>query len=136
MSLEQNRNLVSAFYEALNRADFDAVRSMCHEDFVFHNQIDTPHAGAEGFIAAEKKHLDAFANLSMTVEVAVAEGDHVAAYVVTEGDQVGEFYGVPPRGPHLRMSMLNLFTILDGKVVEKRAHFDRMDHVEQLAQKD
>ncbi|OBJ44831.1 ester cyclase [Mycolicibacterium mucogenicum] len=132
MSLERNKSLVAQFYGALERADFDAVAAMCSADFVFYGQIDSPRPGIEGFIEAEKKHLDAFENLTMTPQMLVAEGDRVAAYVVVEGDHVGEFYGVPPTGAHLRMSMLNLFTIVDGKVTEKRAHYDRLDHIEQL----
>ena len=41
-------------------SDFDAASGMCHDDLVFYAQIDTPRAGADGFIAAEKKHLDVF----------------------------------------------------------------------------
>lgn len=130
---ERNKALVAAFYDAVTRSDFEAVERMCHEDFVFYGQIDTPQPGAQGFINAEKRHLEVFADLTMTVEKMVADGDSVAAYVVVEGDQIGEYYGVVPRGKHLRMSMCNLLTIRDGKVIEKRAHYDRMDHVRQLS---
>jgi steroid delta-isomerase-like uncharacterized protein len=131
MSIEQNKELVQRFYQALEEENYDAAAQMCHEDFVFYNQIDTPRPGAAGFIAAEKKHLDAFKGFRMQVKT-VAEGDQVGAYVEFEGDQSGEFYGVPARGAHLRMSMFNLFTIADGKMIEKRAHYDRLDHIEQL----
>lgn len=131
MSVESNKQLVSDFYAALVREDYNEAAAMCHEDFVFYNQIDSPRPGAAGFIEAEKKHLDAFKGFSMQVD-AVGEGDRVAAYVVFEGDQCKEFYGVEPRGAHLRMSMLNLFTIRSGRIVEKRAHYDRYDHIQQL----
>jgi steroid delta-isomerase-like uncharacterized protein len=131
MSVNDNKQLVVDFYEALVREDYEAAAAMCHEDFVFYNQIDTPRPGAEGFIEAEKKHLDAFKGFSMQVDT-VGEGDRVGAYVIFEGDHCKEFYGVPPAGAHLRMSMFNLFTIADGKVIEKRAHYDRYDHIEQL----
>ncbi|MGW0826834.1 ester cyclase [Streptomyces sp. NPDC002845] len=55
-------------------------------------QIDTPRPGAEGFIDAEKKHVEAFPGLTLTVVDTVAEGDKVGAYVVVEGDQAGDFY--------------------------------------------
>ncbi|MCG7632933.1 ester cyclase [Gordonia McavH-238-E] len=131
MSPEANKQLVSEFYQALVDGDYDKAGDMCHPDFVFYNQIDTPRTGAAGFIEAEKKHLDIFPGFSMTVDT-VAEGDRVAAYVVFEGDQQSEYYGVSPQGGHLRMSMCNLFTVRNGKFVEKRAHYDRLDHIEQL----
>jgi len=129
---QNNRPVVEAFYDALTRHDYEAVAGLCHPEFVFYGQIDTPRPGAEGFIEAEKRHLDVFADLKMVVERTVADGEWVAAYVVVEGDQVGDYYGVPPRGGHLRMSMCNLLRVVDGKVIEKRAHYDRLDHIEQL----
>ncbi|CAH0299407.1 hypothetical protein SRABI83_04470 [Arthrobacter sp. Bi83] len=131
MSLKENKNLVLDFYDALRRQDLDAAAAMCHEDFVFYNQVDTPRRGISGFLASEKKNLDAFDGYSMDIET-IAEGNNVVAYILFEGDQSGEIFGIPPKGAHLRMSMCNLFRIKDGKFVEKRAHFDRLDHIEQL----
>lgn len=129
---EHNKQLVRDFYAALVRADFDAAAAMCDPDFIFYGQVDTPRHGAAGFMEAERGHVEAFSDLTMEIETMVAEGDRVAAFVVVEGDQVREVYGIPPTGRHLRMSMLNLFSIVNGLIVEKRAHYDRLDHIEQL----
>lgn len=56
----------------------------------------------------------------------------MAALVEFEGTQTGVFYGIEPRGARVHMSMLNMLTIRNGKIVEKRAHYDRWDHMEQL----
>lgn len=134
MTLEDNRNLVLDFYSALKREDYEAAARLCHEDFVFYNQVDTPHLGIEGFLAAEKRNLDAFEGYSTTIET-TAEEDRVVAYVVFEGNQSKDIYGIPTEGAHLRMSMCNLFRIREGTIAEKRAHFDRLDHIEQLSKK-
>ncbi len=131
MSIEDNKKTVRRFYEALVRGNYDDVAGLCHEDFVFYSQIDTPRRGVEGFVSAEKKHVDTAKEFRMTVETMVAEGDQVAAYVVVEGIPATAFYGTPPRGERFRFSMLNLFTFADGKVIEKRAHYDRMDVITQ-----
>ncbi|WUT07830.1 ester cyclase [Streptomyces sp. NBC_00704] len=39
---------------------------------------------------------------------------------------------IPPRGAHMRFSMFNLFTFKDGKIIEKRAHYNRTDIMDQL----
>ncbi|MGY3676770.1 ester cyclase [Streptomyces sp. TE33382] len=132
MSTETHTNLVRRFYEALEGEDYAALTGMFHEDFVFYNQLDTPRPGADGFIAAEKEHIDAFRGSRLTVERTVAEGDRVGAFVVVEGDQSGEFRGVPPAGAHVRFSMFDLFTFKDGKIIEKRAHYNLLDTIEQL----
>ncbi|TAP44944.1 ester cyclase [Arthrobacter sp. S39] len=131
MGLEENKKLVVRFYDALKRKDSDAAASLCDEGFVFYNQVDTPRNGIQGFLASEQKNLDAFEGYSMDIET-IAEGDNVVAYIVFEGDQSREIFGIPPKGAHLRMSMCNLFRVKNGKFIEKRAHFDRLDHMEQL----
>lgn len=131
MSTSENKNTVVAFYNALNEGDYDLAASMCHEDFVFYNQLDTARPGVEGFIEAEKKHIDAFEGCHFTTET-VGEGDKVAAFVITEGKHTGDFYGIKASGRNLRMSMGNFFTFKDGKIIEKRAHYDRYDHLQQL----
>lgn len=131
MSVSQNKQTVIDFYEALNVGDYDKAAAMCHPDFVFYNQVDTPLPGAEGFIAAEKKHIDAFEGCHFTTET-IGEGDRVAALVITEGKHTGDFYGFKPSGVNMRMSMGNIFTFVDGKIIEKRAHYDRYDILKQL----
>jgi predicted ester cyclase len=41
--------------------------------------------------------------------------------------------GIAPAGKRLRLSLMMLLKIADGKIIEKRAHFDRMDIHRQLA---
>lgn len=51
---------------------------------------------------------------------------------MVEGDQGGDHYGIPLRGAHVRFSMFNLFTFKDGKIIEKRAHYNLADIMDQL----
>ena len=120
------------FYQALEEGDYDTLADLFHPDFIFYPRIDAPRPGPAGFIDAEKKHVDAFPGAQVTVIDTVAEDDKVGAYVVVEGVQAGDFYGIPPRGARVRFSMFNLFTFKDGKITEKRAHYNRADIMDQL----
>ena len=133
MTPEANKEVVRAFYDAINRRDFGALSAYCHEDFVFYHQMDTPHVGVEGFIASEKKNFNAFGDWQMPIRDIIAEGDKVAAYLVFEGTHVGEHQGIAPTGNRLRFSLLMRLTVRDGKMIEKRAHFNRLDIMNQLA---
>ncbi|MFV8583480.1 ester cyclase [Ralstonia nicotianae] len=76
----------------------------------------------------------AFPGFSFQIERMVAEGDQVAAYLVFDGEhKSGVIDGIAPAGKRLRFSLLMLLTISDGKIIEKRAHFDRMDIHRQLS---
>lgn len=130
---EANKDLVRRFYAAIERKAFDELHAMCHPDFVFYNQVDTPHPGVEGLIAAEKRNFDAFESFRFPIEALLAEHDKVAAYMIFEGrNQIGPCAGAPPKGNDLRISLLMLLTIRDGRIVEKRAHFDTGDIYRQL----
>lgn len=132
MSIEENKALVRRFYDALGREDYEEMAKLFHKDFVFYSQVETPHPGGDEFIASERKNFDAFKGFKFPIVRMVAEGDQVAAYLVFEGRQSSEWHGIPARGARLSFSLFSLLKIKDGKIVEKRAHFDVNDIVRQL----
>lgn len=132
MSIEENKKIVQKFYDAIQVGDYELVKELCHPEFVFYHQIDTPHFGAEGFIASEAKNFAAFEGFSMKIENLIAQGNRVAAYLVFEGNQSGEIFGHKPAGAKLRFSLMMMLTIKNNKIIEKRAHFDRLDIMNQL----
>jgi steroid delta-isomerase-like uncharacterized protein len=132
MTIDENKALVRRFYDAIGREDYEEAAKCCHKDFVFYTQLDSPHHGAEGFIASEKKNFDAFKGFKMPIVRMVAEGDQVAAYLIFEGNQSGDWHGIAAAGAKLRFSLHMLLRIADGKIIEKRAHFDVNDIIRQL----
>lgn len=133
MSLEANKQLVRRFYEAVAKLDFAALPALVHDDFVFYHQVDTPHHGLQGFIKSEQKKFEAFESFEFPLVAMVAEGDKVAAYMYIEAKGYKtDVFGVPPNGKNVRISLLHLLTIKDGKIVEKRAHLDIADVKRQL----
>lgn len=133
MSITSNKQLVRRFYEAIQNEDYAAAGECCHPDFQFFLQVDNPIPGAEGFIASEKKNFDAFPGFSFKIEELIAEEDKVVAYMIFDGEHTGgPTDGIEPSGKRLRFSLLMLLTIADGKIIEKRAHFDRKDIHHQL----
>lgn len=134
MSLEANTQLVRRFYAAIEKGDFDALHDMVHDDFVFYSQIDKPKPGAQGLMESEKPSFDAFDSFIFPIDTLVAEGEKVAAYMRFEGTGYrSDSFGVSPRGQNVRISLMMLLTFKDGKIVEKRAHFDTGDVLRQLA---
>lgn len=134
MSLEANKQLVRRFYEAIEKGEFNALHDMVDEDFVFYNQVDTPWLGVQGLVDSEKKNFDSWESYRFPIETLVAEGDKVAAYMLFEGKgYCKDTFGVPANGKNVRISLMMLLTIKNGKIGEKRAHFDMGDVVRQLS---
>lgn len=132
MSVETNKRLVRQFYEAIERRDYDAVAEFCHDDFNFYVQVDQRMAGAVGLVGSEKKNFDMFDQFTFKIHELLAEGDSVAAYMIFEGVQARTIEGVPVKGGLVRFSLMMLLKVKDGKIVEKRAHFDAKDIDSQL----
>ncbi|GAA5040930.1 hypothetical protein GCM10011506_42080 [Marivirga lumbricoides] len=129
---ELNKQLVRDFYAAVDREDYEAASTFLHKDFTFYVQVDHPIPGAEGFVASEKKNFDAFGEFSFRIIDLIAEGNKVAAYMIHEGvHSKNPLMGLEPKGNQIRFSLMMWLTVEDGKIIEKRAHFDRTDIEEQ-----
>jgi predicted ester cyclase len=121
MSLQQNRSIVQSFYDCYQNEDWTGARRLCSDDYRFYHNIDTPMTAAEYF-PHEEENFRAIPGFTISVAEMVAEGDKVAAYLVIERQA----------SPKLRFSLLNLLTLADGKIVQKRAHYDMRDILQQL----
>jgi steroid delta-isomerase-like uncharacterized protein len=130
---EKNKEVVRHFYEALQQQDFEAAAELCHPDLVFYFQVDTPFKGVEGFIKAEKGSFDALPDIKISVKEIFADGDKVAAYTEFSGTHTGgPFFGVPATGESVKASIMMFLRLKDGKIIEKRAHYDRYDALKQI----
>ncbi|GGB72892.1 hypothetical protein GCM10007424_11050 [Flavobacterium suaedae] len=131
-TLEQNKQLVHEFYAAVNKEDYKAASAYLHKNFIFYVQVDQPIRGADGFVASEKKNFDAFGEFDFQIIDLIAEGNKVAVYMTHEGKHSNKpLMGLEPKGNNIRFSLMMWLTIEGGKIIEKRAHFDRMDIEEQ-----
>lgn len=127
-NIEQNKQLVRDFYDAVNNEDYDAASKYLHNDFNFYHQVDHRIPGAEGFVASEKKNFDAFGEFSFQIIDLIAEGNKVAVYMIHEGKHnKNPLMGIEPKGNTIRVSLMMWLTIEGDKIIEKRAHFDGAD---------
>ncbi|MFG4003295.1 ester cyclase [Flavobacterium aquidurense] len=124
----ENKQLVRNFYESIEKEDYNTTAKYCHEDFTFYLQVDHPIKGADGFVKSEKKNFDAFKGFTFRIQELICEGDKVAAYLIFDGKHTSaNILNVEPTGNRVRFSLFMLLTIKDGKIIEKRAHFDHQD---------
>lgn len=92
MSVEENIKTVKKFYRLIEENKYDEVKNLCHPDFKFYSQVDTP-LNSEQFIVQEKGHMDAFPGFTMRIHEIFARDDKVACYLIFEGVQTREFLG-------------------------------------------
>ena len=129
-----NRATAARFVDAFNNDDWDTVRAVVAEGFVFHHPIGgTVQAGPEGMVAAWSGFKRLSPDSWHPIPILIAEGDHVAVLLPTYGHFTGRTdQSPPPTGGRLDYGMVNIVRFDgSGKLVEM---WFGMDPLVELAQ--
>ncbi len=133
MSLEENKAIVRRFIDAYNKHDVTLMDEFIAPDYVDHTH---QQQGREKFIQLFSLAFDAFPDWHETIEDIIAEGDKVWVRVKATGTHTGEWnhFGVqfPPTGKKLTMMMVDIWRIVNGKLVEGSEVDDSLDFLKQL----
>ncbi|WP_327287025.1 ester cyclase [Streptomyces sp. NBC_01198] len=116
------------FEEGWSRGNLAVADRIFAPDFVLSGKT----VGPEGPRRSVSNRRAAFAGLSVSIGLQVAEGPWVATWFTTRATHVGEFAGVPPTGRLVVSEGIQLWRVADGLVVEDRNVFDRWAVVSQL----
>lgn len=134
MSTEENKKVVIRWIEeGWHKKNWLNVIDELHApDYVGHI-VGTPGPvrGREAFKQLFASYLAAF-DLHRTNEFLIAEGDMVVAYDTYRLEHKGEFAGIPPTGKELTATGIDIYRIVDGKIVEQWYEMDLTGLVQQL----
>src|SRR5919112_982053 len=130
---EQNKQLVSQFFETLDRQDTEMMDQLVSNTNYSLHFSGMPPMDRDGnkkeFLAPFAK---AFPDLHRNIVDMVAEGDKVAVSVNVTGTYKGEFQGIPATGKQVSFTAMDILTIKDGKVTEEWATADMMGLMQQI----
>jgi steroid delta-isomerase-like uncharacterized protein len=135
MSTEENKAIVRHWIEqAWENKNVDIIDELHAPDYVGHI-VGTPGPiqGREAFKQLFASYLAAL-DIHRTNEFLVAEGDKVVAYDNYRVKHVGEFAGIPPTGKELNATGIDIYRIVDGKIVEQWYEMDFTGLLQQLKQ--
>ena len=74
----------------------------------------------------------AFPGYGMIVEDMIAEGDKVVVRGAMHGTHKGDLMGIPPTGKQVTISVIIIYRIADGKIVEHWMIADQLGLMQQL----
>lgn len=123
---ESNKELVRRHFEEIfNRQNLDACDELMAEDYV-ENAVAPFGRSAPGSVVGPIAMretaawlLEQFPDMHMTVEAIIAEGDVVAARVLSSGTNLGKLNGViPPTGKRFEARQTHWFRVENGKLAE------------------
>jgi predicted ester cyclase len=131
--LEANKALTRALYEGVWRdRRVELVDDILAPDFVLH--IGGAHVGREATgNAFENVWIAAFPDLTVEMNLQVAEGDLVADHITFSGTHTGlPFQGIEPTGAEFSFTQTTISRIEDGRIAEIWEDFDWRGLVRQL----
>jgi len=136
VSLEKNKAVIRSLYEAFNKHNPVLLDEIMAIDFVDAPNTPFELRGLESYKKFEATFIKAFPDYQDTIEDIIAEGDKVWVLGKVTGTHTGEweFLGIKfaPTGKKITWRALNIFRIVNGKIVERKSLRDMLDFLRQL----
>jgi len=133
---EKNKALIRRWFEEVwNQGRADAIAEMMSENCVNHGLSEDaakPLLGATGFLPFHTQFREAFPNIYVVVEDALAEDDLVAVRCSVKGKHVGDSLGFKATGTTVDFDGIVIARVKDGMFVESWNNFDFMKMYKQL----
>jgi steroid delta-isomerase-like uncharacterized protein len=138
MFAEENKAVVQRFFEELwNNRNLHVADEIFTLDCVTHQLrsgaeiVATPRAAE-----AIKKHvtewLAGFPDLRFTVEQMIEEADRVVTQSVMQGTHIGTWLGIPPTGKRVRIRMMTIHRVTNGRIAEDWVLVESLGFFQQL----
>jgi predicted ester cyclase len=116
---EQNKLVVRRFLEEIvNTGDVDRLGEFIAADCNESNDSTGRSVGLESMRARVPGVRQAYADLQITIEQQIAEGEWVATRITAQGTHLGEWLGIAPTNRPVTITGVNLDRVLDGTIVE------------------
>lgn len=133
MSTEENKAIVRQLVdEVQNQGKFEVVDDLVAPSFVNHSAPPGVPADREGVKQVMMAFRIAFPDGHMTIEEMIAEADKVVTRKTFHGTHEGPFMGVPPAGKQVRLGLIDILRLEDGRVVEHWLEADMLGLLQQL----
>jgi predicted ester cyclase len=129
MSLEENKALIRSLYEADNKKDLSILDEVISPDF-FDPTFQL--RGPESYKQFETAFFKGFPDWVETIDDIVAEGNTVWVSFTGTGTHKGEYRGLAPTGKKVTFRGVQIWHIVDGKVVSKDSIIDLLEALKQL----
>ena len=130
MTTENNKSIVLRLFEEVMKGNLAIADELIAEDYAQHSVFGIPN-GREGFKQFFMAFAAAVPDAQFVIEDVIVEGDKVVTRLTVNGTQTGALQGIPPTGKKFSMKGIDIFRVVDGKVVE---HWDAVDQLGMLQQ--
>ncbi len=135
MSSDTKAIAMSYFDELTNKQDVGFVDHLFSESIAFHDPAIVPDGLAEGREEVKRffsVFFHAFPDVHFTLHDFFGEDERVAIRFTWTGTHRARFLGLEISERHVSVPGIDIFHIVNGRIVEVRVAFDRFQLVQQL----
>jgi len=119
------------FEEGFNQNLTSVIDELIAPNYVNHD-LPAPVPGPEGLKQVIGMFRAAFPDMKITLEDVFADGDKVGTRGFFTGTHKGEFMGVSATGKPVKIKYIDLWRVVDGKLVDNWVQMDMMGMMQQL----
>jgi steroid delta-isomerase-like uncharacterized protein len=122
------------FDEVWNQRDSTAISRFFAKDGIAHGLSANGEdlIGPDGFLPFHAAFLGRFADLQITIDDLIEEGDRVAVRWHATGTLTGHGMGFAPTGKPMSITGTSILRVQNGQIVEARNNFDVLGMHQQL----
>lgn len=131
MSTKENKALVLRLYEEFDRGNLDHFAEFISPDFVA-CVLGTTTLDWAGFKQFGSAFLAAFPDGRHVFDHVVAEGEYIVTIGTYQGTHKGEMQGISPTQAQLKLPVMHLDRVVNGRIVEHRGLANELDFMRQL----
>jgi steroid delta-isomerase-like uncharacterized protein len=131
---ENNKAVMTRFYEAWNARDLDAFEELFAPDAVDHD-AQNPFAETRGPAGAKRTaemYHTAFPDSRIEVHEQISEGDLIVTRWTGKGKNDGELMGMAPTGKTVAVTGIAIARLASSKIVETWTCWDTLGMLQQL----
>ena len=131
MSTKEDTALVLRLYEEFDKGKLDDFTESIGSNFVAY-VLGTTKLDWNGFKQFGNAFRSAFADGRHVFDYVVTQGENVATIGTYQGTHTGEMQGIAPTNRQLRLAVMHLDRVVNGKIVEHRGLANEVDFMRQL----
>ena len=132
MESGQNRSLVLQFYKAFDDRSIESALELLAPDFVAHLAGMPDPLDKKGFEQFGMTFYSAFGRGQHQFDQVIVDADKVVTWGTFSAVHLGEFQGLPPTGKPIKLAVMHIDRVENGKIVEHWGQGDAFGLMQQL----
>ncbi len=127
-----NKEIAKTWFAAIDAGDFMTIKNLMDDKHKFRNAMTPAPIGVEEHLGMMKMMTSSFEG-KHTLNVVFGDDEHVAVSGKWSGKHIGEFNGIPASGNPVEFHFVDLFQVVNGKVVNEHMELNPMTIMHQVS---